>query len=336
MDYSMIEEVDSQGIHKVYENWPQIAKKAFNDKLKPLNLENIDYIILAGMGGSGTICDILKSILSQTPIHVDVVKGYHLPKTVNSNSLVVVNSVSGDTQEILSVLQESFKKGCKTISFSSGGKIKEFCKQNKLEYRYVEKIHSPRASLPIFLYSLLNVLSSIIPIDKKNIIESIESLENIKHIISNQNLSESNPALQMATWISGIPMIYYPHGLESVAIRFKNSLHENAKLHAAVEDIIEACHNNIVAWEKNSSMIPILIKGYDDHPKTKERWSIIEEFLQKNKIDHNQIESIQGNILTKIITLIYILDYASIYLAIKNRTDPSPIASIDFVKSKLG
>ncbi len=89
------------------------------------------------MGGSGTVSDILKSILSQTPIHVDVVKGYHLPKTANSNSLVVITSVSGNTQEIISVLQESFKKGCKTISFSSGGKIKEFCEQNNLEYRYM-------------------------------------------------------------------------------------------------------------------------------------------------------------------------------------------------------
>jgi len=266
---------------------------------------------------------------------VDIVKGYHLPKTVNSNSLVVINSVSGNTQETLSVLEESFKRGCKIISFSSGGKIQEFCEQNKLEYRRVEEIHSPRASLPAFLYSLLNVLSTIIPIDKKDIIESIESLEKISHVISSQNLSENNPALQLATWISGIPVIYYPHGLESVAIRFKNSLQENSKLHAITENVIEACHNNIVAWEKNSSMIPILIKGYDDHTKTKERWRIIEEYFQKNKIDYRQMESIPGNILTKLITLIYILDYSSIYLAIINRTDPSPVSSIDFVKSKL-
>jgi len=55
MNYSMIKEIDSQGIHKVYENWPEIAKKAFNAKLKPLYLENIEHIILAGMGGSGSI-----------------------------------------------------------------------------------------------------------------------------------------------------------------------------------------------------------------------------------------------------------------------------------------
>ena len=119
MNYSVIEEVDNQGIHKAYEEWPQLAENAFNRNLEPLNFENIDHIILAGMGGSGTCSDIIKSILSQTPIHVDVVKGYHLPKTVNSNSLVVINSISGNTQETISVLQESVKKGCKTISFSS-------------------------------------------------------------------------------------------------------------------------------------------------------------------------------------------------------------------------
>jgi len=147
--------------------------------------------------------------------------------------------------------------------------------------------------------------------------------------------TENNPALNLATWISGITMIYYPHGLESAAIRFKNSLQENAKSHSAVENIIEASHNNIVAWEKNSPMMPILIKGHDDHPKTKERWEIIEEFFKKNGIDYNHIESIEGNILSKLITMIYILDYASIYLAINNRIDPTPVKSIDFVKSKL-
>ncbi len=182
---------------------------------------------------------------------------------------------------------------------------------------------------------MLNVLLSIIPIDKKNIIESIESLEKTKHMVSSQNLSENNPALQLANWISGIPMVYYPHGLEAVAIRFKNSLQENAKLHAAIENVIEACHNNIVAWEKNSSMNPILIKGYDDHTKTKERWGIIEEFFQNNGINYKQIESMQGNILTKLITLIYILDYASIYFAINNGIDPTPIRPIDFVKDRL-
>ena len=335
MNYSIIKEIDSQDLHKVYEDWPHQAEKVFNQNLEPLIFSDINHIILAGMGGSGTVSDLIKSIFSKTSIHVDVVKGYHLPKTVHSDSLVITTSVSGNTQETLSILQESNRIGTKSISFSSGGKIENFCKQNKLEYRFVEKIHSPRASLPSFLYSILNVLSTIIQIDKKDIKESIENLKKTKLQISSKNLSDNNPSLKLANWISGIPMIYYPYGLESAAIRFKNSLQENAKLHSAIEDVIEACHNNFVAWEKKSIMNPILIKGHDDHLKTKERWKIIEEFFRKKEIDYYDIKSIEGSILSKLITLIYTLDYASIYLAIKNGIDPTPTKPIDYIKNKL-
>jgi len=57
--------------------------------------------------------------------------------------------------------------------------------------------------------------------------------------------------------------------LIATAIRFKNSLQENAKIHAMAEDIIEACHNGIVSWEKSSDIKPVLIQGQDDYIKTK-------------------------------------------------------------------
>jgi len=44
---------------------------------------------------------------------------------------------------------------------------------------------------------------------------------------------------------------------------------------------------------------------------------------------------VSGNILSKIIVLSYLFDYVSIYKAIMNETDPTPVKSINFVKSKL-
>ena len=98
---------------------------------------------------------------------------------------------------------------------------------------------------------------------------------------------------------------------------------------------MEACHNGIVAWEKKSNVQPILIEGQEDHIKTKERWGVFREFFQKNNIEYREIISIKGSILTKIINLIYVLDYATIYKSIIDKIDPSPVKSIDFVKSKL-
>ena len=92
--------------------------------------------------------------------------------------------------------------------------------------------------------------------------------------------------MELATWLPEIPVIYFPWGLESAAIRFKNSLQENAKMHVISEDVIEACHNGIVPWSKSSEIKPILVRGKDDYIKTQERWETLKEFFLKENILH--------------------------------------------------
>jgi len=322
-------------MYEIYNMWPEIAEKTFLTTFKPVKFAAVDHIVFGGMGGSGALGDIFSAILSRTRIHVSVVKGYSLPKTVDANTLVVVTSISGNTQEALSVLEQAKKKNSNVIAFSSGGLVEKFCLENKIEYRKIQEYHSPRASFTVFLYGILKILGSILPIKENEVIESIEELKKIGSKISSKNMTENNPSLKLAKWISNVPMIYYPSGFQAAAIRFKNSMQENAKMHAISEDVIESCHNGIVPWEKSTNIKPILIRGLDDHEKTKERWEVLKEFLAKEDIDYWEISSIKGNILSKIINLIYQLDYASIYVAILNKIDPSPVKSIAFIKSRL-
>ena len=334
MNISDLEKYDLQKMYKIYDDWPNIAKSYYEKDLKKVNFTGIDHIVFAGMGGSGALGDIFAAILSKTNIHVCVVKGYHLPNTVDSKTLVVVISISGNTDETLKILESAHDQGCKLIVFTSGGKMEKICLEKNIEFRKIEEFHSPRASFPSFLYSILNILSPIIPIKKEEVLESIKELQYLQSEISSENLSENNPALCLAKWITDIPLIYYPFGLQSAAIRFKNSLQENAKTHAIMEDIVESCHNGIVAWERKSNVQPILIKGADDHVKTKEKYQILTEYFQQNKIKYKGITSINGNILSKIINLIYLLDYSTIYKAVLNKIDPSPVKSIDYVKNR--
>jgi glucose/mannose-6-phosphate isomerase len=335
LDYSQIEKYDLSGMHKIYDQWPQIAKDAYNSDLESVDFKNIDHIVFAGMGGSGAIGELFASILSKSNIHVSLVKGYLLPKTVDKNTLVVTISVSGNTVETLTVLDSAHKLDCNLIAFSSGGKIEQYCIKNQINYKKIESVHSPRASFAKFTFSILKILNSIIPINKQEITQCIESLENLSQKISSDNLSETNPSLDLANFITGIPLIYYPYGLQSSATRFKSSIQENAKSHIIIEDVVEASHNGIVAWEKPSIVQPILLRGYDDYIKTKNRFEIIKEFFDKNNIKYKEITSVPGNILTKTVTLIYFLDYVSLYRAILSEIDPSPVPSIDFIKSRI-
>jgi glucose/mannose-6-phosphate isomerase len=322
-------------MYSVYDDWPKIALDSFESQYQQTDYKNIDHIVFSGMGGSGSIGDLFSSILLKTNLHVSIVKGYLLPKTVDENTLVIATSVSGNSLETLNVLRTASRSSCKLISFSSGGIMESFCKHNNVDYRKIPITHSPRASFPSYVYSILNILESSLPISKNNIYESINALEKLAKKINHNNLSHTNPSLEIGSKIKSIPSIYYPHGLQASAIRFKNSLQENSKLHAITEDIIEVCHNGIEAWEKKSNVQPILLQGKDDYIKTKERWRIIKNFFKDQNIDFLEISSIDGNILTKLMHLIYLLDYSTIYNAAIKKTDPSPVTSIEYVKSKL-
>ena len=335
MNIQTLDKIDKQKMYKVYDKWPEIAKKSFELQKDTENFENIEHIVFGGMGGSGAIGDMFESILSKTKIHVNVVKGYVLPETVNSNTLVIIVSVSGNTIETISLLKSAKKIGTKIIAFSSGGKIQEYCIKNNIKHILVPKFHSPRATFPSFLYTMLKVLYKTLKIKEDNIRDSIKKLEILQRKINSLNLTESNTSLNLAKSIKLIPIIYYPFGLQSASIRFKNSLQENAKMHAACEDIIEASHNGIVSWEKKSDVMPILIRGSEDHIKTKERYEILKEFFIKKKIKYEEVISGEGNILSKLITLIYLLDYATIYKAVIDNIDPSPVNAIDFIKNEL-
>ena len=335
MKINDIDKIDTQKIYEIYDKWPEIARESFVKQIKKFDVQDIDHIVFAGMGGSGSIGDVIGAILSKEDVHVSNVKGYVLPKTVDSKTLIVTTSVSGNTRETMTVLEKAKNSPAKIAAFSSGGMIKEYCQRNNIFHQEISMIHSPRASFTNFLYGIINTLETILPIKRSDVLESISILDITKKNISSENLTESNDSLKLAQFVKEIPCLYYPAGLQSAAIRFKNSLQENAKMHVIAEDVIESCHNGIVAWKKNSVVYPILIKGQDDYIKTKERWSILEEFFDKKGIKYFSINSVNGNILSKIMNLVYIFDYATVYFSILNSIDPSPVDAIDYIKSRL-
>lgn len=335
MKINDIDKIDTQKIYEIYDKWPEIARESFVKQIKKFDVQDIDHIVFAGMGGSGSIGDVIGAILSKEDVHVSNVKGYVLPKTVDSKTLIVTTSVSGNTRETMTVLEKAKNSPAKIAAFSSGGMIKEYCQRNNIFHQEISMIHSPRASFTNFLYGIINTLETILPIKRSDVLESISILDITKKNISSENLTESNDSLKLAQFVKEIPCLYYPAGLQSAAIRFKNSLQENAKMHVIAEDVIESCHNGIVAWKKNSDVYPILIKGQDDYIKTKERWSILEEFFDKKGIKYFSINSVNGNILSKIMNLVYIFDYATVYFSILNSIDPSPVDAIDYIKSRL-
>lgn len=335
MELKDLERIDTKCMFKAYDKWPEIAEESFQKKFDKFEVGDVDHIVFAGMGGSGSIGDTVTAILSKKNIHVSNIKGYLLPRTVDSKTLVIVTSVSGNTVESLAVLENAKKTSAKIAGFSSGGLMESYCRNNDIFFQKIPMIHSPRASYTNFLYSILNVLEPILPINQENIHESIYALKSTRDNIFSGNLNDQNESLQLANFIKDIVCVIYPKGLQAAAIRYKNSLQENRKIHAMAEDVIEMCHNGIMSWENKSNVSPVIFSGKDDYFKTTERWKIIKEFFESKDIKYFLIKSMEGSILSKITNLIYLSDYSSIYSSVLNNVDPSPIDSIDFIKRRL-
>ena len=334
MELNDLLKIDTKQMFKTYDDWPNIARESFEEKFKKIDIKDIDHIVFAGMGGSGSIGDTIEAILSKKNIHVSLSKGNILPKTVDSKTLVIATSVSGNTAEILEIVKNVKKTDATAVGFSSGGKLEDLCRENEIMYQKISMIHSPRSSFTKFLFSILNILEPILPIKQNEVLDAISSLEQTKQKIFSENLTE-NISLELAKFVTDPVCIYYPAGLRASATRYKNSLQENSKIHAMIEDVIESCHNGIVAWEEKSNVKPIMIQGLDDNYRTIERCRILEEFFEMKDIEYKVIKSIEGNILSKIVNLIYVLDYSTIYTSVLRNVDPSPVNSIDFIKSKL-
>ena len=346
LDRNAITRIDTGMMHAVYDKWPCIAADAYNCE-HDSNIHNnissagdIDHIVFAGMGGSGAIGDLFAAILSKTPIHVTITKGYEMPKTVNKDTLVIATSVSGNTKETLSALDAASKTDAHIVGVSSGGVIERLCRSRGHTHVPIKMTHSPRASFAGVVFSMLRALVDVLPLRPSDVSEAIRRLQELGRTITSDNINrDCNVSQRLAEQMAPVPLIYHPFGLRAAAVRFKNDLQENAKTHAMVEDVLEACHNGIVAWENRSENLqavgPVMITGSDDHPKTKERWQILAEYFESRGISVEEVKSGDGGILAKLMGLSYVTGYASIYRAVIMGIDPTPISAIDFVKKRL-
>ena len=71
LDTNTLKKFDSSLMYEAYDKWPQLARSAYESELNTVSFENIDHIILVGMGGSGAVSGVISAILSKLSlIHI--------------------------------------------------------------------------------------------------------------------------------------------------------------------------------------------------------------------------------------------------------------------------
>lgn len=336
--------IDKSKLFSQYENWPKYAKEAIEIRPNVPSKQEINNIIFIGMGGSATSGDIIQNWLrDELNIPFEVLKDYKLPGYVNESTLVIAASISGETSEtIYACIEAKAKKKASVVSISAGGMLEKISKKYNIPHTKVQLALTPRASLLYALLPAINLISEldIIKSPKNEFIDMMNLLEIKSHQIKKKISFEKNIAKQIASDILELntpPTIYSGQTLSAPGYRFKASLNENSKIRAQHILLPELCHNEIQSWGRNhdNKITSIFLRDNKEGLEQKERFDSLSQLLIKMDIKPLEIYTEGKTKLSRIINLIYLLDYVSLYLAILKNIDPTPTPNIDEIKRLL-
>jgi glucose/mannose-6-phosphate isomerase len=291
-------------------------------------------VVICGMGGSGISGNIVaEAVASEIKIPIIVNKDYFLPNYINSKSLVIISSYSGDTEETLLALNEAIEKEAKIVCITSGGKLADIASRKKLDTILIPKGMPPRAAISYGIVQILNILNInyIISSDYKNKINAAIKL------LDNEEDNIIKDAKETAYLISGkYPIIYSSAKTESVALRLKQQLNENSKILCSHNVFPELNHNELQGWkEKNKNIAVIILRDKNEYNRTAKRINISSEIIGLYDATIKEIYAKGNSILEKMLYLIHWGDWLSVCLAEIKGIDTLDISVITYLKSEL-
>jgi len=317
-------------------------RKALNFKL-PSDYIDFDKVVILGMGGSAIGGDLVRSLTapSAKPI-IFVNRDYELPAFVDNRTLVIASSYSGNTEETLSSFNQALEKKCKKLALTTGGKLKSLAEDAKVPVFTIDHISQPRAALGYSFMPLIAILQQLdSPEDKSVEVEAMtQNLEILLGELKETTPTSSNKAKQLATELHGKIAVVYGAGiLSEVARRWKTQINENSKAWAFTETFPELNHNAVIGFqcpsELASKIYVVLLRCPSLHQRTLIRYQITGELLKQNGISHQITDSQGESALSQMMSLIFLGDWVSYYLAILYQIDPTPVKAIDYLKKRL-
>lgn len=342
-----------QGGNKVVESLDNLKnqlQQSFSEIQRidfPFDYKKVKNIVFCGMGGSRFPALIVKELF-KTEINLPIIinDDYLLPNFIDKNSLVILSSYSGTTEEVIENYKQALEKKAKIIGITTGGETAKTLQEKKFPLYIFNPIYNPSGQPRIgFGYSVGSFLGLLIKLNflkiKKEII--FNSLQKMSQLIKNLKLeipTENNPAKKLAVDLyQKYPYFVVAEFLTGWGNAISNQTNETAKTIATYRVIPELNHH-LMEGLKNPSTIKnllIFVFFFSNLYSTsiKKRFFITKEVVEKNKIKTLWVE-IQGK--NKIEQTFYAMalgSYLSMYLSVLYKEDPSIIPYVDYFKKRL-
>lgn len=297
--------------------------------------KEINKVYVAGLGGSGIGADFVAEFISdECSVPYTVGKGYQIPSYVDENTLAICSSYSGNTEETINSYNQIIKTGAKVVVISSGGKLIQEAITNGFDYIKVpDNWPSPRACLGYSIVQQLYVMNKLGFISDRFKSEIKASIDLVKFDVDDIQASAKKVADKI---YDKIPVIYTTDRMESVAVRFRQQVNENAKMLCWHHVIPEMNHNELVGWtEKHPELAVVYFRNHDDFKRNQTRISINQEIIGKYCDTIIDIFSKGNSLIEKAFYLVHLGDWISWYLSVHKGADAIEVNVIDYLKSEL-
>ncbi len=338
-DLKLIHSRDAQdALGVAQKQWAQLTY-TYNVKITTTN--GINNVVVAGMGGSALAATLLVSWPS-IKLPFSVVRDYDIPTYADKNTLFIASSYSGNTEETLSALTQAETKGCQIVVIASGGKLAEIAEKKAYPLYKIPEGYQPRMAVFYNFRALIELFVSVGLLDKQVIFELDLSAkwlaEQCKTLLADIP-TKDNQAKQIARELAGNSIVVYAGAkFFPVAYKWKINFNENSKTIAWCNHLPEFNHNEFLGWTSHPTNKPykvIDIRSPLENVRTQKRFVISEKLLSGKRPQPEVVVPVGETLLKQLLWSIQLGDFVSLYLAIINELNPTPVALIEKLKVEM-
>ena len=304
--------------------------------------DDIENVVVLGMGGSGIAGDVLTVIAGPfMPVPVVVHKGYGIPNFIDQHTLVLAVSFSGGTEETLEAANEAALAGGRMVVISQGGELAGLAADwGAPHVPIAEGIPQPRAGIGAVAIPPLILLEQmgLFPGARSWVDAAVAQLRRRR----DQLVADGNPAQVLARRIGrAIPLVYGGAGIgATAALRFKAQVNENAKAPAFHNVQPELCHNEVCGWGQHGDVtrqvLHVVNLRHDfEHPQIARRFQLVDEILREVVGGVDTVEAEGEGSLAQLLDLVLFADFTSLHLAAQAGVDPGPVPVLVDLKHAL-
>ncbi|MBI5448981.1 hypothetical protein HY948_01540 [Candidatus Gottesmanbacteria bacterium] len=313
----------------------------------PSTYKPIYNVCVAGMGGSRFTPRTIKELFrDQIREPYEIVDDYTLPAYVDSETLVILSSFSGTTEEVMACGKDALKRGAKLAGIMSGGPIADFLRaQGAPIYQFIPTHNpcgQPRIGGGYLLMGHLGLLKAfgLIDIDDIAVASAITFARKTATRYTEDIPTAQNQAKQLARALDGThPFIITAEFLKGFGNGFANQLNETAKMISDPRIIPELNHHLMEGLARPNSLkehgLFVFFTSPLYSPLVTKRFRITQEVVKKQGIKVLDIPLIGITPLAAVLEAYTLAGFTTLYGAMLNDIDPVAIPWVDYFKEQL-